>query len=201
VCGNYADLLTSLDYIDGSMRWRDASEVTKGVFWSMRAAKELEGKPSVIFITDGQEAPPLRPGMRPSFADLKPGEVDGWLIGAGGYAARPIPRTDREGNSLGYWRAEDVVQRNVNPAAGDPPSREHLSSLREPHLQELAKQVRFEYARLVDTASISAAIRDVGFAQRRPVPTDLRWLPALAALLILSWRFIPDLRKIGSSPN
>ena len=32
MCGNYKDLLTSLDYIDGRMRWRDASEITKGVF-------------------------------------------------------------------------------------------------------------------------------------------------------------------------
>jgi hypothetical protein len=26
-----------------------------------------------MFMTDGQEAPPLRPGARPSFEDVKPG--------------------------------------------------------------------------------------------------------------------------------
>src|SRR4051794_34800590 len=87
VCGNYGDLLTSVDYIDGRMRWRDASEITKGVFWSIRGAKELGGQPNVMFMTDGQEAPPLRPGARPGFEDVKPGEIHGWLIGVGGYSA------------------------------------------------------------------------------------------------------------------
>jgi mxaL protein len=191
VCGNYGDLLTSLDYIDGRMRWRDASEITKGVFWSIRGAKELGGQPNVMFMTDGQEAPPLRPGARPSFEDVKPGEIQGWLIGVGGYSARPIPRTDREGNVLGYWRAEDVIQRNVDPALGDKPSQEQLSSLREAHLQELAQRVGFEYARLARLSSVSEAMRDPRFAQRRPVPTDLSWLPAIGALLVLVWRFFP----------
>jgi mxaL protein len=191
VCGNYADLLTSLDYIDGRMRWRDASEITKGVFWSIRAAKELGDQPNVMFMTDGQEAPPLRPGARPSFEDVKHGEIHGWLIGVGGYSARPIPRTDREGNVLGYWRAEDVIQRNVDPTLGDKPSQEQLSSLREPHLQELAQRVGFEYARLARIASVSEAMRDARFAQSRPVPTDLSWLPAIGALLVLVWRFCP----------
>jgi mxaL protein len=197
VCGNYGDLLTAIDYIDGRMRWREASEVTKGVFWAIRGAKELADGSNVMFMTDGQEAPPMRPGARPSFDDIKPGQIHGWLVGVGGYSARPIPRTDREGNVLGYWRPEDVIQRNVDPAAGDKPSLEHLSSLRESHLQELAQRVGFEYARLGKASSVSDAMRDVRFAQRRPVATDFSWVPALAALLVLVWRFLPDLRGLA----
>ena len=37
VCASYGDLLASLQKIDGRMRWGQASEITKGVFWSMRA--------------------------------------------------------------------------------------------------------------------------------------------------------------------
>jgi len=200
VCGNYGDLLKAVDYIDGRMRWAEASEVTKGVFWAVRGAKELADGSHVIFMTDGQEAPPLRPGARPSFDDIKPGQIQGWLIGVGGYSARPIPRTDREGNVLGYWRAQDVIQRNVDPAAGDKPSHEHLSSLRESHLQELAQRVGFEYARLVKPTSVSEAMREARFAERRPVATDASWLPALAALMVLVWRFLPDLRGIATKP-
>jgi mxaL protein len=192
ICGNYADLLASIGYIDGRMRWRDSSEITKGVFWSIRAALEVGDKPNVIFLTDGQEAPPLRPGARPNFEDVKPGQINGWLIGVGGYAERPIPRTDREGKIMGYWQARDVVQRNVDPSAGDAPSREHLSSLREAHLQQLAQRVGFDYVRLSRVSTLSEAMLQSRFAQRRPVPTDVNWLPAFAALLALVWRFAPE---------
>ncbi len=192
VCGNYHDLLVSLDYIDGRMRWRESSEITKGVFWSIRAARELGESSHVLFLTDGQEAPPLRAGARPNFDDIKPGEIRGWLIGVGGYTPQPIPRTDREGNRLGYWRADEVVQRKNGSTQGTRNlSSEHLSSLRETHLQILAQQVGFEYARLARPSSIREAMRDRRFARRRSVPTDLYWLPAIAALLLLVLRFRP----------
>ena len=38
VCENYNDLLASLDNIDGRMRWANASEVGKGVYWAVRTA-------------------------------------------------------------------------------------------------------------------------------------------------------------------
>lgn len=200
VCGNYNDLLATLDSIDGRMRWHNSSEVTKGVFWSVRAAKELNsGKEPgqgthVVFLSDGQEAPPLRPHARPSFDDVKAGQVRGWIVGMGGYSPRPIPKTDREGNALGYWRAEEVIQR-VGEAEEGAARREHLSGLREPHLQSLARQVGFDYVHLTESSSLSEAMRDARFAERRPVPTNLYWLPAAAALLVLAVRFRPDFRR------
>lgn len=192
VCDNYHDLLLSLDYIDGRMRWRESSEIGKGVFWSIRAAKELADDSHVLFLTDGHEAPPLRSSARPYFDDIEPGEIRGWLIGVGGYIPLPIPRTDREGNRMGYWRLDEVVQRKSesNASASDQ-SGEHLSSLREPHLQALAQQVGFEYARLARASSIRVAMRDGRFSVRRSVATDLSWLPAIAALFLLSLRFRP----------
>jgi len=192
VCGNYNDLLVSLNYVDGRMRWRNASEIAKGVSWAIRGAREIGEGANVVFVTDGQEAPPLRPSVQPIFDDAKPGEIHGWLIGAGGDTPRPIPKTDRNGNSLGYWSAQDVVQRLGEPAdAKAGPNREHLSALREPYLKSIAQQVGFEYARLSKPASVSEAMLDSRFAYRKPVPTDLYWIPAAAALLILAFRFGP----------
>lgn len=193
VCANYNDLLASLDKIDGQMRWGNASEVWKGVFWSIRAAKEASGQPNVIFLSDGHEAPPLGPEYRGGFEDVKAGEIRGWLIGVGGYTPRPIPRTDGEGKIIGYWRAEDVVQAEGKAEDGAA-SREHLSALHESHLRSLAQRVGFEYARLAGPASISDAMHDPRFARPRPAPIDLYWLPVAAALLLLALRFRPDLR-------
>ena len=192
VCGNYNDLLVSLNYIDGRMRWRNASEIAKGVSWAIRGAREIGESANVVFLTDGQEAPPLRPSVQPIFNDVKPGEIRGWLIGVGGDTPRPIPKTDRYGNSLGYWSAEEVIQRLGEQAdAKASPNREHLSALREPYLKAIAQQVGFEYARLSKPSSISEAMRDVRFSSRKPVSTDLYWIPAAAALLLLALRFRP----------
>ncbi len=194
VCRNYDDLLASLANIDGGMRWSNASEISKGVYWSMRAARDTGAGLNVLFLTDGQEAPPVDPSRQlPLFDDLKPGQIRGWLMGVGGDVPRPIPRTDDDGRPIGYWRAFEVMQldysstkRSVNDG------REHLSALREPYLRDLALKVGFDYARLTNLDSVGAAMRDRRFAARRPIPTELQWVPLLGALLLLLVYFRPD---------
>jgi mxaL protein len=189
VCANYGDLLSTLDGIDGRIRWGNASEVSKGVFWAMRAAKELQAKPSVIFITDGQESPPLGSSNFPMFDDLATGQVRGWLVGVGGSVPRPIPRTDAEGNRIGYWRAQDVIQKEVG--AGAPASHEQLSELAVAHLRGLAAQVGFDYATLSGPTTLGDLMRDSRLAHRRKVATDISWLPAGVALVLLVVYFWP----------
>ncbi|MEJ1962585.1 MAG: hypothetical protein WDO56_13985 [Gammaproteobacteria bacterium] len=111
VCANYNDLIASLDKIDGRMRWANASEVGRGVYWSVRVALNTESKPDVVFISDGQEAPPLDPAAPVSMPDdVQPGQVRGWVVGAGSETPSPIPKTDEDDRRVGYWQAHDVVQ-------------------------------------------------------------------------------------------
>lgn len=194
VCESYGDLIAALEEIDGRMRWGHASQVTKGVYWAMRAARDLGDGTNVIVLTDGHEAPPLdstRPAI-PLFDDLTRGAIGGWLIGVGGDIPRPIPKDDAAGRKIGYWRAHEVIQR-VPDHDQEPPSTEHLSNLHEAHLQALARQVGFEYARLTDAEFLAKPLRDARFATALPVPTDLSWLPASLALLMLVVRFAPIL--------
>lgn len=200
VCENYGDLLSSLAKVDGSMRWENASEITKGVYWSMRAAKDLGTNPNIIFVTDGQEAPPIDPtNILPMFEDLKAGQVRGWLVGAGGYVPRPIPKTDDDGNRVGLWRADEVTQPGDIIQDSKIRGAEHLSSLREPHLQEVAHQVGFGYTHLSSPETIARAMLDKRFARRDEALTDLYWIPALLALVLLAARFSPvSLRRGGN---
>jgi mxaL protein len=188
VCENYDDLLATLAGIDGRIRWGNASEVAKGVFWAIRAAKELGTHPAIVFLTDGQEAPPLN--ALPMFDDVQPGQAGGWLLGVGGSVPRPIPRTDAEGQRIGFWRAGDVLQRDT--AAGQAPSREHLSELREPHLRTLAARTGLGYATLRDPAALAGLLRDPRLARPAQVATHLHAIPAAAALLLLCLHFRPD---------
>jgi mxaL protein len=197
VCSHYNDLLASLENIDGRMRWANASEVTKGLYWAIRGAKQTDPTPDVIFITDGQEAPPIRPDLPPLIPDdVKDRHIRGWLIGAGGLTPQRIPKTDDEGRRIGYWRPNDVVQTAGAYASGASAyTSEHLSALREPHLLDIANEFGFEYARLTGPDSLAAAIQNPRFARRTPAPVDLYWLPVALAALLLAWRYWPDFLK------
>jgi mxaL protein len=193
VCANYGDLVAALDRIDGRMRWGNASEIAKGVFWGIRAARDVGGNPALIFLTDGQEAPPKASASVPLFDDIKRGQIRGCLIGVGGDIPMPIPKTDPDGKPLGYWHAEEVIQRDPDASeASAIPPHEHLSELRQSPLQNLALQVGFDYAKLFSAQSLRTAMLNPRFAVRQAVRVNVFWLPAGLALLLLLGQFWPD---------
>lgn len=211
VCANRAELRSALAAIDGRMAWSGNSEVAKGLHSGIRIAKALPGTPSLVFVTDGHEAPPLEARHRPRYDD-KPGEVAGLVVGVGGLVPAPIPKTDPQGRVIGFWGADEVAQ--VDPRtlgrggsvgaekmveddsslAESARGAEHLSSLREPHLQLLASESGFAYHRLHDAQAFSDALRSAPLARPLTVRGDIRpLLGALALLLLLlpyalAWR-------------
>jgi mxaL protein len=190
VCSHYEELLASLERIDARMRWANASNVSRGVTWAVRGARSLGPQTRFVFITDGQESPPLRINETPPMTDIQPGEVQGWLVGVGGDVPVPIPKTGSNGEPAGYWRADEVVQ---GSALGRAVNNEHLSTLRQDHLRGLAELMGVHYQRLNTPASLKTAMLDRRFAEMQPTETDLRWIPALLALALLVWRFAPDM--------
>jgi mxaL protein len=195
VCANYDVLLSALDRIDGRMRWANASNIDKGVYWARRNALSLPDA-DIVFFTDGQEAPPLPPG-RPPMPDLPSSgaegrRVGGWLIGVGGDRPSPIPKTDEAGVERGYWSADSVIQ---DPSLPPGTSHEQLSELREAYLKSLATQMGLVYRRLDVESALTAALLEPRFAHRTQAQTDLGWLPALAGLSLLVWRFAPWPRR------
>lgn len=192
VCANYDALLSSLAAIDGQMRWTNWSRIAEGGVWSaVRTARLVGPGVAVLFFTDGQEAPPLLPSnMRPWDGGH---DVKGWLIGVGGSEPVPMPKTDANGNRIGFWRAGDVIQVPRvpgKPAEGE--SHEELSSLRGPYLEQIASRTGFSYRKLTDAASLAEAMTEPRFGHREPVPVDMRALPALVGLLLLVWRYLPE---------
>jgi mxaL protein len=192
VCRHYEELLTALGRIDGRMRWANASNVGKGLTWAVRGARDAGAGTGVVMFTDGHEAPPLREGETPPMADLRPGEVRGWVVGVGGERAEPIPRSDADGVRIGTWRADEVVQRSGLPAGT---SHEQLSALQEETLRGLARLLGLDYLRLGDRpAALERALTEPRMARVAPAPTELGAIPAALAGLLLAWRFLPALR-------
>lgn len=192
VCANYNDLLASLAQIDGRMRWAEASEVAKGVYWAIQAAQSTPSKPNILFVSDGQEAPPLEFEELPNLLEkVKDHAIHGWLVGAGGDEPSPIPKIDPDGTRHGFWRPDEVLQSEA-AIDGATPGLEHFSAVREQHLQRLARELHLDYARLSDRSSLGDLMTDRRFARHREVPTDLAWVAAALALGLLTLRFLPN---------
>lgn len=214
VCGNLGELESTLDRIDGRMAWSGNSEVAKGLHSAINIVKQLPGKPSLVFVTDGHEAPPVDPRRRASFDD-KPGDVRGLIVGVGGLLPVPIPKTDPFGRPLGVWAAGDVLQADPRNRAGDAgnatsastgaaPGSEHLSSLREGYLRLLAGERGLGYHRLGESVAgdpgeaLARALKARDLARPVQARADLRPVFAgLALILLLARSALPWRRARG----
>lgn len=185
VCNNRVELEQAIEQIDARMAWEDASVIARGVYSATDVAFELPQHPSVIFITDGQESPPM--AEIPDF-DRPRDRIHGTLVGVGGDVPQPIPMLDKEGRQIGWWSANLVVQRPT--PAGFAPNQEHLSALHEAHLQGLSRVTGLGYGRLESEASMRRILTDRSLARPLVVPTDLRWVPGMLAAGLLVWYFL-----------
>ncbi len=191
VCAHYEALLSSLEGIDGRLRWENGSSVGKGLHQSLRAASDMAAQTGerieVLMFSDGHEAPPLREGA--TGLPKNPAEgVNGTVIGVGGDVPVRVPKSDPEGRRVGWWSDEDVVQL---PGASGTTSRESLSRLHGEHLEALAGLAGLGYVRLEGARTLWSALRPSATTNRTSAPVDVSWAPALIALVALAWRFAP----------
>lgn len=202
ICGNYDALKGAISELDWRMAWEGDSYIAKGLYSGIGIASQL--KSDVVFLTDGQEAPPLPFTGVPPFEGEK-GAVNGLIVGVGGPEKTPIPKYDNDGREIGVYGPSDVPQDNrigaappdaeqregynarnapfgSVPAVGD----EHLSSLRSAHLQDLAARTGLTYVELQSTASIAGPLLAAAKGHLVSVRTNIAYVPASLALLATS---------------
>lgn len=233
VCAHFSSLQASIELIDWRMAWAADSNINRGLVNGMEKLRTLRGDhhiddtTSLVFLTDGQEAPPVNPRYEPDPALLVPGKKDGEpgappadsaplhgvVIGVGGYTPVPIPKYSPEGERIGVYEADDVPQaanfgQPANPEAVEgyvprnaPWGRsaktgtEHLSAVRETHLQAMAGKADFGYVRLDDDAAMYRALTPGAWAEMRTRPTDIRWIFTAAALVLAA--LVPAATLVG----
>lgn len=211
VCSAYTEIDTVISKVDWRMAWAADSNIAKGLLSTLEMLQKSDS--SVIFITDGQEAPPINPNYQTDFSTVK-GQAKGMIIGVGGLQAVPIPKFDSQGKQNGFYAQDDVPHRstfgqsNLDPsqikgynarnapfgseaAAGN----EHLSALQEVYLEKLAAESGLSYARLTDLKNLGEALKNPNLPTEKIVQTDIRWQSALLALLLLSLVYLPRLHK------
>ncbi len=202
VCANYSELSAVLDRIDGTMAWGGGSEISKGLISALRISGRIPEHPAIVFLTDGHEAPPLRRDYAPVLPDDAT-DPHGLIVGVGGDELRPIPKSDPTGHPIGVWGPAEVMQAPPPEtpllAGTEPPEEptgtEHLSSLKEPHLRQLAALAGLGYLRLQPSTDLAAALQETRATRRLPVPVDLRAPLAALALTLLALAIGP-LRRL-----
>jgi mxaL protein len=192
VCAHYAELSATLEQINGTMAWAGGSEISKGLMSALRISARIPEHPGVVFFTDGHEAPPLRSDFIPVVPDDAT-NPHGIIVGVGGDELRPIPKYDPTGHPIGVWGPDEVLQAPPQQGSSEPPQparqtaagSEHLSSLKETHLRELAALVGLGYARLRPSTDVADLLQDRQVTRTRPVPVDTRAPLAAVALVLI----------------
>jgi len=200
VCSGFEPIATAIEQLDWRMAWAADSRVAAG----LHDALEHAAGQTLLFFTDGQEAPPVNPRYRTTYDDLKH-SASGMILGLGGLALSPIPRFDEGGRRQGVYSMDEVPQRSTfglsemapeqiegyharNAPFGNAPTSgsEHLSSLKEDYLKGLAAASGLDYLRLGHVQDLGQALADPRWSRSQAVQTDLRWIPALLALIALA---------------
>jgi mxaL protein len=226
VCSNRVELRASLAGIDSRMAWSGNSEVAKALHSGVAIVHELPGRPSLVFVTDGHEAPPLNARHRPRYEDQNKG-LTGLVVGVGQVQPSPIPKTGPAGLSLGYWSADEVQQADaystargasgggesmpqeaddsLSPGAavslGGTPGSEHLSGLREAYLRLLAAENGFGFHRLRSAQGLADALRGDALARQVAVRGDARFLLFGLAFVLLLAPYALALRPRWRAPR
>jgi mxaL protein len=204
ICAHYDSIRALLAEISWRLAWRGGSEIARGLDSSLEMTSALGAETRLVFLSDGHEAPPVHPELRMHLDD-DAGKARGLIAGIGGDTLVPIPVLDEDTHTVGYWGRGDVQQVDSYSLgrhgseqteemkgieAGDLAERiargtEHLSSLKEGYLRELAREARLDYTRLSTPEDLGQVLLQTRYAHREPVATDVRWAFALAALAFL----------------
>lgn len=204
VCQGFDDINQAIQHLDWRMAWAADSRISSGLSNTLGWMQSFEA--NLVFITDGQEAPPINPRYAVTFDEVK-NKVSGLLIGVGGLRPAPIPKFNPSGQQTGFYAEEDVPQRSTFGLSSRKPEEiegynarnapfgnaavsggEHLSSLKETYLKSLSQGTGLGYHRLQTISDFSAALQAPQLAEQRVVTTDIRWLAASLALLLLLCR-------------
>jgi mxaL protein len=220
VCSHFGALDETVAGLDWRMAWAADSFISHGLFDAIAQTKKIDPNMRLLFITDGQQAPPGNPDYMPSF-EGKRGAVSGVVLGAGNVDKSPIPKLDEQDNIIGYWELEDVQryatfgmahvqsalemehqqienQHGRNAPFGTNPeaiANANLSGLDEVNLQNLAKSTGLEYQALTTAHDISDTMNAKNMLIWQKADTDLRPLLGFFAVLMLTLYFVPNTYK------
>ncbi len=186
VCAHRQELGQLVEDLDWRLGWVPQSNVQRALRHGMLQIGRMEQQPSLVFMTDGDEAPsPLRSGWSGSAPPELASEVI--LVGTGAEEPSNVPRLDQRDEVVGF----------LSLPSGAPA----VSGLDQSHLQELAEPSGFRYHLLRDVEGLVRELTAPERAAMLPGRYSLSpWLASAALMLILVLH-LPGLSRFSRSPS
>jgi mxaL protein len=202
VCSGHNELDATIKSLDWRMAWAADSRIASGFLSTLEMLKNR--KETILFMTDGHEAPPVNPRYRTDFSSIK-NKLKGMVIGVGGTQPVPIPKYNQRGGREGFFTAEDVPHRSsfgesdLNPekiegydarnapfGSAEAIGNEHLTALNESYLSQLSFESGFEYLVLKEPKTILEKLEaNKIYPMIKNKLTDIRWQWAFLALFLV----------------
>jgi mxaL protein len=164
VCANYDEITDAIDHLEWRMAWRGNSRLSFGVKSAESMFDYLNIPATMLFFTDGDEAPKVN---AINILDLSGVQIGKNLlfVGVGGHQPVPIPRYNSSNKWVGYWSSD--TKENTAGAVGDTYSDtskdepdpivayaefdRYLSQLDSEYLKQLAAEIKGGYIQGQDT--------------------------------------------------
>lgn len=185
ICEHYTVIVDSLMKIDWRMAWSADSHIARGLYTSLKELNRLDPKPSLVFLTDGQQTPAV---TKPPRFLRESGQNSGMIVGVGNLQPVPIPKLDNNNIQTGFWQISEAESRRGNSQSTQG---NYLTSVQEQALQRLARITGLFYHHLETPEKLFKAMQIAKLQHRRKVSYDLRWILIALALVIYIAPYIP----------
>lgn len=181
LCEHYSLLNKVVSRLSWRMAWAGDSNIQRGLYSAIGQVAELEGKPGVVFFTDGEQTVSEQ---YPAPLQKRAGKVNGLIVGVGGSQPVRIPKYSDDNQLIGYWKAKDVGHKNPLHKK-DINDEDYLSQMDEGRLREYASITKLDMRRLEHEQQLVDRLLNSDLTRTRTGVSDIRWIFATVALMML----------------
>lgn len=170
VCHHRREIDDVVRHIDWRMTWVPQSNVARGVEDALNGLDARDQAASLVFLTDGDEAPPDDLKARFASQEIQP-RPRGLVVGVGDLRPAAVPMVNEWGRTTGYF------ERNGET---------YLSSLKETYLRRLGRRAGLDYHHLTTTADLLRQLRSRRYAEVMSADRDISWVFGAIALGLMT---------------
>ncbi len=203
ICRNMNLIADTIDHLEWRMASRGNSNIRLGLQSISAKLATFDTPTNVIFMTDGDEAPPLNAITKTNIVGWNV-DTDLLLVGLGTSKASPIPKLNANNHPVGYWSIYSIkmapgvaVNEGPNDARDESyasaPYEYYLSKLDESYMTELAAETGSKYLKATDANRLLHAMLNQKMRYHDQVNLDISWLLAIGALLCILSLFIASI--------